>query len=106
MLKTIARVLVLCILAWFFSPLLEIILPLPPESMVDGLLDLEKEADQTLFKLLRYIVWVIVLALVFRYTGPLFSFVVPITGRYSTTKPMRRFQGMFAEVLLFEILLL
>lgn len=106
MLKTIARVLALCLLAWFFSPLLDIILPLPTESMVSGFLDLEKESDQSLFKLMRYIVWVIVLALAFRYTGPLFSFVLPITSRYSTTKPMRRFQGMFAEVFLFAVIFL
>jgi len=105
MLKTIARVLVLCLLAWFFSPLLSIILPLPTENMVGGFLDLEKESDQSLFKLLRYIVWIIALALAFRYIGPLFSFVLPITSRYSTTKPMRRFQGMFADVLLFAVIL-
>lgn len=106
MLKTIARVLGLCVLAWFFSPLLNTILPLPTENMVDGFLDLEKEADQDLLWLLRYIVWIIVLALVFRYIGPLFSFVLPITSRYSTTKAMRRFQGVFADVLLFAVLLL
>jgi len=106
MLKTIARVLVLCLLAWFFSPLLNVILPLPTENMVDGFLDLEKESHQDLFKLMRFIVWVIILALAFRYTGPLFSFVLPITSRYSTTKPMRRFQGVFADALLFGVLLL
>lgn len=106
MLKTIARFILLCLLAWFLTPLLNVILPLPTENMVKDYLDLSTNKDRETFSLLRFIIWVVALGLLFKYTGPIFSFVLPITSRYSTTKPMRRFQGMFAEVFLFGMVFL
>lgn len=106
MFKRAAKIIIYGLIVWFISPVLEVILPLPTENMVDGVLNLKNDLDQSLFKLLRFIVWLVFVALIFEYSGSLFSFVLPITKRYSTTKQMRRFQGVFAEVFIFSLLLL
>ncbi len=106
MLKSLFRIILLALLAWFISPVLNVIIPLPTESMVDGFLDLSIKKDRTVFEFLRYVVWIIALALIFKFSRPLFGFLLPTAKRYSTTKPMRRFQGMFAEVFLIGLVVL
>jgi len=101
MLKTMLRLIIYALIAYALRSVFEIILPLPTESMMDGILNLKKSGDAALFKLLRYGVWIIFIALAVKYTKPLFSFMLPITTRLSPTKPFRRFQGVFAELLLF-----
>lgn len=101
MFKNIIRVLIYALIVWFLSPVLEAILPLPTENMVDGILNLEDDGDHAIFILLRYIVWIAVLALLVRYARAIFSFALPVTSRYSTTKMWRRFQGVFSEVFIF-----
>lgn len=99
MLKTIARILLLAVLAYLLRDILNVILPIPTEGMVEDFIDLEN--DYSVLLMLRYLFWIVFLGLCFKYGRPLLSFILPITKAYSTTKPMRRFQGVFAEFFLF-----
>lgn len=103
MLKFIAKLILLALLAYLLKDILVFLVPLPTVNMVDGFLDLQKDTDYTIFRLLRYTVWVVVLGLFFKYFGPFLNFVSPRAKRFGTTKFMRRLQGFFAEIVLFGL---
>ena len=103
MLKNIGVIIVLTILVWYFDTILEVILPIPTESMVEGFLNLDINWHYNIFKFLRYIVWIIFLGLVFKYTRPLLSFLLPLSRQFSTTKPVRRFHGIMTELMIFGL---
>lgn len=104
MLKTLAWIILYGVVAWFLSPVLEVILPIPTESMVEGFLNPADMDDKNVLHFLRFIVWMVAIGLIFKYAGSVFSFALPITKRYSTTKLFRRFQGLIAEVMIFALL--
>lgn len=106
MLKRIAKITLYGVLAWFLSPILEVILPIPTESMVEGFLNPADMDDKSILQFLRFIVWIAAIGLVFKYAGSVFSFALPITKRYSTTKLFRRAQGLIAELMVILLLFL
>lgn len=94
------RILWLCwlaFLAWFFSSVLEVLVPLPTESMVDGILNLSIKADRAVFILLRYVVWMFLIHAIIKFTRPFLEFALPTAKRYAVTKPFRRIQGVVTE---------
>ncbi len=97
MLKNIGTIIVLTIMVWYFDTVLEVILPIPSEGMVEGFLNLDKDWHYNIFKVLRYIVWIVFLGILFKYTRPLLGFLLPMSKQYSTTKPIRRLQGIVME---------
>jgi len=106
MLKFIFRLLLLGCLAWFFKPVLNDILPIPTENMVEGLIDSDTEDGKQMLGLIRFVVWVVFLALFFKYLRPVFGFVLPTAKQYSTTKFVRRLQGRLAGFSIFTIIFL
>jgi len=104
MLKSILKLIALAIGVYFLRDILSVIFPIPNEEMVEGFLDLNEKFDNQMFKLLRFIVWMVVLAVLIKLLPLFFGFVLPTAKRYSTTKPLRRFQGIFAEIFFIAIL--
>jgi len=104
MIKTILRLIVVAIIAWFLRDILNTIIPIPTESMVEGFLDLKDPEDRTTLYGLRFLVWVFLLYLLLKYLRPLlFGFILPTAHRYAATKPLRRLQGVTAEFTLLGI---
>lgn len=88
----------MALVAWFLRDILNLLIPFPTENMVDGLLNLEDTNDRKILYGLRFIVWIFLLYLLFKYIQPLlFSFLLPTAHRYAATKPLRRIQGVTAE---------
>ncbi|WP_421754173.1 type IV secretory system conjugative DNA transfer family protein [Croceimicrobium sp.] len=104
MLKFIFRFILLGLLVWLLSPVLDLLPSLPTENMVDGFLDLTKEKDQAVFGAFKFIFWIVVFALIIKYGLPVFNFLYPVAKRYSTTKFYRRFQSLISVPITFIVI--
>ena len=102
MLKTVIRLTICVLIALYLSEILNILIPLPAEWMVEGFLDLSKEWGRNTLMLMRVFVWTILFLVLSKAIRPFLGFALPTTRQYSVTKPIRRLQGVTAELFLFR----
>lgn len=101
MFKNIVTLTILGLIAWYLETVLEVILPIPTKEMFDGFLNLNIDWHYSLFKFLRYFVWILALWIVFKYIRPVFGFLLPMSKQFSTTKPVRRLHSIMTELMIF-----
>ncbi len=106
MIKSLVKLTLLFSIVWFLRPVFEVLLPLPTESMVDGFLNLENASDKDLFQVLRFSFWMVFVAVILKYGRPFWGFASPIYRQYSTTKLLRRIQGLTLSIGILGFLLL
>lgn len=106
MFRFLFQVIVFTMIAWLLSPILEVLLPFPSEDMVSGTLNLENKVDHFTFVVMRYIVWIVTLWFLYKYTIPLFNVIAPTYKSYSNTKFVRSLQGIWTELGLLLIIFL
>ncbi len=107
MFRFLFQLIIFATIAWLLSPILEVLIPLPTENMVSGVLNLTNKFDHTTFMVMRYTVWIVLLWFLYKYTIPLFNIVAPAYRSYSNTKFVRSVQGVWTELclLLFTFLI-
>lgn len=104
--KRLAQLIFLFVLAWWFTPLFNVILPIPSKDTVEGFLgdDLYGIIGDPILQLIRLTVWAVALGLVFKYVFPFLNFARPAANKYSTTKLYRRLKSVFSDVGVFAAL--
>ncbi|OIQ19299.1 MAG: hypothetical protein BM557_06230 [Flavobacterium sp. MedPE-SWcel] len=100
MFRFLFQLIIFATIAWLLSPILEVLIPLPTENMVSGILNLTNKFDHTTFMVMRYTVWIVLLWFLYKYTIPLFNIVAPAYRSYSNTKFVRSIQGVWTELCL------
>lgn len=100
MFRFLFQLIIFTTIAWLLSPILEVLIPLPTENMVSGVLNLTNKFDHTTFMVMRYTVWIVLLWFLYKYTIPLFNIVAPAYRSYSNTKFVRSIQGVWTELCL------
>jgi type IV secretory pathway TraG/TraD family ATPase VirD4 len=110
MIKKILVVAGLFYVVWFSQMFLEVILPFPSESHFEVWLNSENksiaEVANGILTICRYLVWMIFVAALVKFTPPVVRFLLPLSRRFGTTKFVRRMQGFNVELSIIILLML
>lgn len=104
----ILRYLLIALVAWMLRDILNAIAPIPTEGMMQSFMEYDpaNPTDQKILFGLRFSFWIILIDLIIRFARPAFGFILPTAASFSVTKPMRRVQGVFAEIVLLALIFL